>query len=80
MEHRFVTLYGRTLPVVRFLCRRLQSIINPPLLLRERQRGPRKAARLCGERTSDGVSETSALAGGEGYTVREDAAGDTVFF
>ena len=36
------------------------------------QRGPRKAAGLCGERTSDGESETSALAGGEGYAVRED--------
>ena len=44
------------------------------------QWGPHKAAGLCGGRTSDGVSETSALAGGEGYTVREDAAGDTVFF
>ena len=34
--------------------------------------GPREAERLSGERTNNGVSETSRVRGGEGYRVRED--------
>ena len=39
---------------------------------REENGGPRKAEGLCGERTSDGASETCRLRQGEGCKVRED--------